>query len=541
MLKLINDEIDFSFVNELLEGSYCKRYGRPAKEPELMVRLLVLQRLYNLSDRRVIEEASLHLAYMYFLGINPEEELPHHSLLAKFRTQRLQDITIDDILSGIVQQCVEKGIVEGKQISIDSTHTEAKTFQATVERVMKRLANKMFTTIKEELGEIPSNIDQEIPDYREIVDHKEAKRTMKTYIDDTITKVENLMEEHELPQTKALVDNAKEIINDPKFMEQKGVHSLVDQEARVGHKSRTKRFFGYKTEFMMLTEAKLILSVTVGNGAYVDGTRFQRLLEIALKSGLTIEEVYGDKAYFKKNILDQINAIGANPYIPVSEMAYRIDDERFKYNKDSDEWFCERGNSTVKKSHKKRKNGKESLRYYFNRETCRDCPLRDTCISGKTVGKIMEVGINTPEFYEYSQEQKSDAFKEKYKARAGHEGKNGEMKQFHGLDRAIGYGLRSMSFQAKLTALAVNLKRIAKLLSSSNLARALFYIYILFKIRQNLFCEEILFRFAQNVTKKSLFFSSLGQVCVPVSPILLKQRLFGMPDVERDLSPRPVS
>ncbi|GMB01764.1 hypothetical protein PIPA1_45640 [Pelosinus sp. IPA-1] len=53
---------------------------------------------------------------------------------------------------------------------------------------------------------------------------------------------------------------------------------------------------------------------------------------------------------------------------------------------------------------------------------------------------------------------------EKYKKRASHEWKNGEMKRFHGLDRARGHGLKSMSTQAKLTALAVNLKRIAALL-----------------------------------------------------------------------------
>lgn len=42
------------------------------------------------------------------------------------------------------------------------------------------------------------------------------------------------------------------------------------------------------------------------------------------------------------------------------------------------------------------------------------------------------------------------------------------MKRFHGLARARGYGLRSVSLQAKLTAIAVNLKRIAKMVSSSD-------------------------------------------------------------------------
>ena len=45
---------------------------------------------------------------------------------------------------------------------------------------------------------------------------------------------------------------------------------------------------------------------------------------------------------------------------------------------------------------------------------------------------------------------------------------NGEMKNFHGLDRARGYGLKSVALQAKLTAYAVNLKRIAAILSSKN-------------------------------------------------------------------------
>ena len=40
ILKLIKDAVDFSCINKLLEKSYCKYYGRPAKEPELMVKLL---------------------------------------------------------------------------------------------------------------------------------------------------------------------------------------------------------------------------------------------------------------------------------------------------------------------------------------------------------------------------------------------------------------------------------------------------------------------------------------------------------------------
>ncbi|RDW21345.1 IS5/IS1182 family transposase [Oceanobacillus arenosus] len=485
-LKILRDELDFSFINEMLRKTYSDRYGRPAKEPELMVKLLLLQHLYNLSDVRVIEEASLNLAYMYFLGINPEDDLPHPSLLTKFRKDKLGKkvdgqayLTMDEIMAEFLHQCVEKGIIKGTGISIDSTHTEANTFKCTAERVMKRLASKLFKTMEKENGEVPVEINQEIPKYKEIEDHKEAKAVMKSYLEGTIAKVEEKIHIESSPKTKEVIDNAREILENPKFMEQKGVRSIVDQDARVGHKSKTSHFFGYKTEFMITTEDRIITAVHVSDGAYVDGKKFDELLELTKKSGVTIGEVYGDKAYFRRPILDKIKEVGATPYIPVSEMAYKIDEDLYSYNKDSDEWFCTQGNKTERKVYKKRKSGKETYRYYFEKETCRNCPLREQCISGKTVGRILEIGINTPEFYGYSQEQKSDEFREKYKKRSCQEWKNGEMKNFHGLDRAKGYDLKSMELQAKLTAFAVNIKRIAAILSSNKVSHFNFIVIFL--------------------------------------------------------------
>ena len=76
ILKQIDKSVDFSFINDLLESSYCKNFGRPAKEPEMMMKLLFLQYIYNLSDVKVIEEANCNLAFLWFLGLNPEDKLP---------------------------------------------------------------------------------------------------------------------------------------------------------------------------------------------------------------------------------------------------------------------------------------------------------------------------------------------------------------------------------------------------------------------------------------------------------------------------------
>lgn len=476
-LKSIDKAVDFSFINRLLEDSYSKHFGRPAKEPEMMAKLLILQYLYNLSDVKVIEEASLNLAYMWFIGINPDEDLPDASLLAKFRKQRLKDIGVDHIITEVVRQCVDNGLIKGTGLTIDATHSKANTMKLVPERIMKHLAKKILKNVEQESGEIPSEINATIPDYKEIEDHKEAKETMKSYLESMMTAVENNVDVSTMPKTSKAIVQAKEVLSDEKFIIQKGLRSLVDKDARVGYKSKTDSFYGYKVEFTMIPEERIITAVETCDGAYVDGNNFEELYNRSKECGISIKEVYGDKAYFRRPILDTLKTDNVEAMIPVSAAVYKIDESKFSYNKDSDQWFCVMGNHTIDKKRGKSSWGQEILKYKFDKIMCKKCPNRVECAGKQASAKRLDVGINTADYYEHNQRAKTQEFKEKYRKRASHEWKNGEMKRFHGLDRARGYGLKSMSMQAKLTALAVNLKRIAALVS--------FWVQYLFNIWGN--------------------------------------------------------
>lgn len=481
ILKLIDKSVNFSFINDLLEESYCKNNGRPAKEPEMMMKLLFLQYIYNLSDVKVIEEATYNLAFLWFLGLNPEEKLPDASLLAKFRTHRLKEFSLDDIITDIVRQCVEKGLIKCDSISIDTTHIEANTIKKVPERVMKHLAKKIFKSLEEDNGDIPTGINTNIPDYNQIEDHNQAKQVMKDYLENVIEQAQPFANE----KTKEAITEAKDILSDDLFILQKGLRSLVDKDARVGNKTKTSQFFGYKDEFMMTTDERIITSVAIHSGEYVDGKGFKSLLERTKLSGIKPNEIFGDKAYFRKDILDTIKENQAEAYIPVSASAYKIDEDLYSYNKDSDQWFCNMGNYTVQKKRKTRnKNGSkyDYLEFIFNKEQCINCKSRKECLGTfKGKAKKLTVSLNASEFYEISKNQKTEAFLKKYKKRSAHEWKNGEMKLFHGLSRAKGYGLESLSTQAKLTAIAVNLKRIAALYTLKTTA-FLLQITILWKV-----------------------------------------------------------
>lgn len=460
LLKRIAGAVDFSFINKLVADSYCATFGRPAKEPELMAKLCILERLYNLSDVRVIEEANCNLAYLWFLGLNPDDPLPDSSLLAKFRTQRLKDISLDEILTEIVRQCVEKGIIKGTTLSVDATHTEANCKKQIPERIMKHLAARIFAALKADHdGNLPDGIDTNIPDYKGIDDHKEAKRIMKEYLE----KVVETAEPHAGSVTREIIKEVREILSDEKFLLQKGLRSLADPDARVGYKSKDESFFGYKTEFTMITDERIITAVDVHSGEYVDGTDFHDLLERTEQTGAKVDAVTGDKAYFRKDILDELKAKEIESVIPISPVVYHINEDQFSYNKDSDEWVCQMGSRTIQKKQKLRDGGLY-FTYIFDKKDCKDCPHREECMGKSRGGRRLTISENTPAYYQESQRQKLPDFLEKYKKRAAEEWKNAEMKRFHGLARARGWGLRSMVFQAKFTAIAVNLKRIANMI-----------------------------------------------------------------------------
>ena len=69
LLKVVDRAVDFSFINPLVAGSYCKNFGRPAKEPEMMTKLLFLEHIYDLSDEKVIERGNYDLPEVAQLSV----------------------------------------------------------------------------------------------------------------------------------------------------------------------------------------------------------------------------------------------------------------------------------------------------------------------------------------------------------------------------------------------------------------------------------------------------------------------------------------
>ena len=113
LLRQIDQVVDFSFINALVQDQYSVDLGRPAEYQEFILRLCLLQYLYGDSDREVVANARFNLAYKYFLGLEVDEEAPDVSTISYFRTSRLGEAKFRQIFEKLVQQCQEKGLVRG--------------------------------------------------------------------------------------------------------------------------------------------------------------------------------------------------------------------------------------------------------------------------------------------------------------------------------------------------------------------------------------------------------------------------------------------
>ncbi len=76
LLRLLDHYVDFSFVRERLKSFYSST-GRPSIDPEVLLRLLLVGYLYGItSERRLLEEVKMHLAYRWFTRLETTPRFP---------------------------------------------------------------------------------------------------------------------------------------------------------------------------------------------------------------------------------------------------------------------------------------------------------------------------------------------------------------------------------------------------------------------------------------------------------------------------------
>ncbi len=178
ILRKIDKYIDFSFIRDLTKDFYCHDNGRPAFDPIILFKMLFIGYLFGIrSERQLVKEIEVNVAYRWFLGFSLTDKIPDHSTISQNRIRRFKDTNVvEEIFNNIVRQAMNKNLVGGKILYSDSTHLKANANKKKFKEI------EVTPSVKEYMEELNDAIDYD----RENHNKKPLKKNQKTVQNKTI-------------------------------------------------------------------------------------------------------------------------------------------------------------------------------------------------------------------------------------------------------------------------------------------------------------------------------------------------------------------
>jgi len=151
LLRKVDKVLDLNFVYELVEDKYCLDNRRPSIDPVILVKILLIQRLFGIkSMRQTIKEIETNVAYRCYLGFSFLDKVPHYSTFSENYTRRFHDTDLfEQIFERILEIAIKNNLIDHSTLFIDSTHIKA---NANKNKYINQVVKKDTLHFQEELN-----------------------------------------------------------------------------------------------------------------------------------------------------------------------------------------------------------------------------------------------------------------------------------------------------------------------------------------------------------------------------------------------------
>src|SRR5712691_8713997 len=409
LLRLIDRHVDLSFVRERLRNFYSST-GRPSIDPEVLLRLLLVGYLYGItSERRLLDEVRMHLAYRWFTRLDFSQELPDHSTFSKNRHGRFrQSGVFREVFEEIVRRCLEAGLVAGKNLAVDGTLVAADASrQSRVRREQLKEAAPISQTVSEFLAEL-----EEL----------------------------NPVSDAEMVST-------------------------TDPDAILATKGGGTAVMAYYDNYLIDTSSRVILGVEATPALFHQETvAARRMVEGVKRLGLQPESLGADKAYGSGEFLAWLLTQGVQPHIPVIDRRHQTDGhftrEQFRFEPAENVYYCPEGKPLRLRGVLRTSQG---YAYQARPTDCRKCPQKKLCTAAPS--RKLFVHWQEPARQAVRALVGTPAYEHSRRARYKIEALFAELKQRMRLGRVRLRRLWNVGEQFLLAATAQNLKRLVRFLA----------------------------------------------------------------------------
>lgn len=444
LLRKIEKVIDFSFINEICKPYYCEDNGRPAIEPEILFRMLFIGYLYGIrSERRLVEEVKVNVAYRWFLGYDLTDKIPDASVIWQNRLRRFNGTDIpQQIFDNIVRQAMKYGLVGGKVLYSDSTHLKAN-------------ANKnKFTEreVQKETQDYIKALNKAINEDRAL----HGKKPLKFNGDE-------LKENDEEEKENYFDDENGTGTGGTKTVETKKIkESTTDPESGFMHRDGKPKGFFYLDHRTVDSKANIITDVYVTPGNVNDVKPYLGRLKTQIeKFKFNVEKVGLDAGYNVSYICKYLHDMGIQAAMGKRRGVHqkgKYGKYKFKYLKEWDVYICPERNYLEYVTTDR--NGYREYKCKNNR--CAACPHREECLAEKQKTKSLRRHVwedYRDEAYVYTHTEEGKQIYARRKETV--ERSFADSKELFGLRYCRMRGLSKVAEQCLLTAAAQNMKKIA--------------------------------------------------------------------------------
>jgi transposase len=423
ILVRANKAVDLSWVDDLVSDTYNHGQGRPCIEPERALRLMLCGFLHGITeDRKLMREAQVNIAYRWFCGYELDESLPDHSSFTIIR-QRWGAERFRKIFERLVKQCVSAGIVGGEALHFDGSLIRADVSWESL----------VATYVEKTLEENPA---------------PEGSPTTQADSDST--------EQMKAAKPKGKIKKV----------------SRTDPDASMATSSKKMRLEPtYKQHTCVDDKAGVIVDVEVTTGEISENHKLiSQIDRVTQTLGKKPELVTADKGYASGSNYEALENRGITAVIPPQKERRPVGNMplcRFSYDAEHDVVRCPGGRILT------RRNRNEHGWFYRCATTdCRDCPLKSGCVPENGTSRSIIIVDGYCSLLRARREKRRGWDDEKLRLYNRHrnlvEGAHGEQKTQHGLRRATRRGLWNVQIQSYLSAMAVDLKRLAAHASNGN-------------------------------------------------------------------------
>lgn len=416
LLRRIDEIIDFKFIYEKASACYAER-GRPSIDPVVLIKMLLIGYLYGIkSERRLEQEVSLNIAYRWFCGLSLTDRIPDHSTFSQNRRRRFGDNSLlKEIFQEIIRQCITKGLIDGECVVCDGSF-------------------------------LPS----EVSALSSIVIEQTVQKGMRSYLD---ALDEELARQ---PGYKAVMPHAGTVSKQT---------SSTDPECGLMNKGK-KAGLGYLVETTVDCKNGIITGLDVYPANTKESSIVLKHLEDQIQNnGMLIRRLALDGGYDIGAVHRGLELLGIEGYIPMIPYTNGPREFGFTYRLDEDCFICPQGHQLhYDKLYCVRSTGNYLRCYLAAPNVCARCLQRASCLGKEKRRRILASSFY-PAFARGHERTKSPVYDWIMRMRAiWAEGAFAVMKREHNLRTIRKRGIQRAKEECLLAAIALNLKRMAKVL-----------------------------------------------------------------------------